>query len=66
MLRSRNVARQGARKDNSLQMQIMWFKRYQIKGYQVGLSSKKSVDAKTKGGNNINEKIIGLTLQQEF
>ena len=51
MLRSRNVARQGAGKDNSLQMQIMWFKRYQIKGYQVGTSSKKSVDAKTKGGN---------------
>ena len=33
MLRSRNVARQGAGKDNNLQMQTMWFKRYQIKGY---------------------------------
>ena len=33
---------------------------------QVPTSSKKSVNAKTKGGNNINEKIIGLTLQQEF
>ena len=27
MLRSRNVARQGAGKDNNLQMQRMWFKR---------------------------------------
>ena len=36
MLRRRNVARYGARKNNNLQMQTMWIKRYQIKGYKLG------------------------------